>query len=256
MKVAVVTAYFTEPRAILEQNLSSVRTQGHPHCKHIVVADGHPQPWLDGAGPLHIVLPVNTNDWGDTPRSVGMAFASSAGYDAITFLDADCYLLPGAIEAYVAAALQARVPLVVGRRLFVREDGSHLAAEDSPAHIDTNCYFFTRAGFGVLMKWAGIPSMFHVMGDRVMRLAVTAAALPYVVVSQPTVAYRTAYAVHYRLAGEVPPPNAKDLRLAFARAYQKWQTLDASERAAYCAALGFGIKATVDGLQMCGAKDA
>lgn len=253
MKVAVVTSYFTEPRAVLEQNLRSVRAQDHPDCMHILVADGYPQPWLETAGPLHIALPVNAGDCGDTPRSVGIAFASSLGFDAIALLDADCYLLPGAIAAYVASAEQARVPLVVGRRLFARSDGSRLAAPDAPAeyHIDTNCFFVTRAGFGVLMKWALIPSMFHFMGDRIMRLAVAAASLPYVVVSQSTVVYRTTYAVHYRLAGEAPPPGAKDLSSATRAACEAWEAMDTNARAAHSSALGFQMRATADHEGMC-----
>jgi hypothetical protein len=258
MRVAVVTSYFTEPRAMLEQNVRSVQTQGHPECAHVLVADWYPRAWLDNAGPLHLKLPVNTGDFGDTPRAVGIAFASSVGYEAITPLDADCYLMPGAIDAYVSTARRERVPLVIGKRTFARADGTRLQATDEPVehHVDTNCYFFTRAGFGVLMKWANVPPMFHVMGDRLMHLAVTAAAFPYAEVTEATVTYRTSYAAHYRSAGEPPPAYAKSLAPAVNRAGREWQALDPQTRAAYCAALGFGFRMTDAGLQLCAVTDA
>jgi hypothetical protein len=257
MRVAVITSYFTEPRDVLEQNIRSVQAQGHAGCTHILVADGYPRAWLEDAGLLHLTLPVNTGDSGDTPRAVGIAFASSVDYEAITLLDADCCLLPGAIDAYIRTAVCERVPLVVGKRTFMRTDGTRLDALDEPVerHIDTNCFFFLRPGFGVLMKWATIPPMFHFMGDRLMHLAVTAAALPYAEITEPTVAYRTRYAAHYRSAGEEPPPYAKSLVTLVNRAGRDWQALSGESRLAYCAALGFGIRMTATGIQMCDVKD-
>jgi len=46
MRVAVVTPYYKEPEAWLARCLTSVREQTYP-VTHLVVADGHPQPWGD-----------------------------------------------------------------------------------------------------------------------------------------------------------------------------------------------------------------
>jgi hypothetical protein len=239
-RVAVVTPYYKEPLSMLRRNLDSVKCQTHS-CDHIVVADGNPQEWLDDIGVIHIRLPQNSNDCGDSPRCVGIAYACSRDYDAIALLDADCYLLPHAVEMLLAVAATHKVPLVVGKRLFVRPDGTTLNAPEEPTdkHIDTNCYFFLRAGFGVLLKWSLIPPMFHPIDDRILRIAVRVAQLPYAVAPDTTVVFETRYWGHYKLAGEEPPPGCKTVDVD--EMTYRWTTLEPSKREAYCAALGFQI---------------
>lgn len=54
-RYAIVTPYYREPRDMLERCLASVRAQG-VKVTHILVADGHPQPWLEQAGVRHISI--------------------------------------------------------------------------------------------------------------------------------------------------------------------------------------------------------
>jgi hypothetical protein len=242
-RVAVVTPYDTELREVIQRNMESVRAQTHP-ADHILIADGSPQDGFDSAPRcLHLRLPVRCGDCGDTPRSVGIAFACSLGYDAITLLDADCELSPDAVATCLRVAEESRVALVVGRRLLVRPDGTPLPVQDDTAslHIDTNCYFFLRPAFRVLLSWALIPPPFHVVDDRVIRVAVAASGVRFALAQQTTVVYPTRWESHYARSAELPPANAKRLEPALVAAAAQWQALDDKTRRAYCDALGFAI---------------
>jgi glycosyltransferase involved in cell wall biosynthesis len=239
-RVAVVTPYCGETQDILRRNIDSVSAQTYK-ADHILVADGAPQEWVGTLVSCHIRLPTTSGDNGDTPRAVGIAFACSQAYDAIGLLDADCYFLPDAVERCIAVAEDASVPLVVGRRAFVRPDGSQMRVPDEPVerHIDTNCYFFLRPAFRVLLSWALIPPAFHPVDDRVIRGAVANSRTPYAVVDGITVMFTTRYAAHYRAAGEPPPAESKTVPWDRMRA--DWAAMQPERRDEFCAALGFQI---------------
>ena len=93
MRVAVVTPYYKEPRGWIERCIASVAAQTHA-CDHFLVADGHAQDWIDGAGVRHLRLDRGHGDYGNTPRALGALLAVSEGYDAIAFLDADNWYAP------------------------------------------------------------------------------------------------------------------------------------------------------------------
>ena len=244
MRVAVVTPYFREERSILERSIASVASQRY-RCDHIVVADGRPQEWIDErADVLHLRLPRNTADYGDTPRAIGAAYACGRDYDAITFLDADNEFADDeAIERYVRIAEEQQWDLVVGRRIFVRPDGSVLPIEDEPmdALIDVSCYFFLRSGFDVAIKWCLIPPSLHCVDDRVIRLAAEVAGLKTAVVDVPTIRYYTRFLAHYRMAGETPPPDAKDFDATLDRMMDEWEQVPEDRKARYFDALGFRV---------------
>jgi hypothetical protein len=242
LRIAIVTPYFSESRAVLERNIRSVKEQPHA-ATHILVADGQPHDWIDALDVTHIRLPTNAGDNGDTPRSVGIAYACSQNYDAITLLDADCYLVPTALETYVSFAGKHNVPLLVGRRYFARLDGTIMGLPDESveSHIDTNCYFFRRAAFHLLLRWALIPPPFHFIDDRVFREVVRSAGIPYAVVDKATVVFTTLYGNHYKYLGEEPPPNAKYAGAQGASAWQEWQSLEERVRRDYSDSLGFDV---------------
>src|SRR5574337_2079445 len=106
LKVAVVTPYFKEPAATLARCIDSVRKQHADReigeIAHILVADGHPQHWIDDLSVRHLKLDRAHGDFGNTPRSIGAQLAASEGYDAIAFLDADNWLDPDHVAACVA----------------------------------------------------------------------------------------------------------------------------------------------------------
>jgi hypothetical protein len=48
-RYAIVTPYYKEDRALIERCIDCVRAQSIP-TEHILVADGHPQSWINDAG--------------------------------------------------------------------------------------------------------------------------------------------------------------------------------------------------------------
>jgi glycosyltransferase involved in cell wall biosynthesis len=48
-RYAIVTPYYKEDRALIERCIDCVCAQSIP-TEHILVADGHPQSWINDAG--------------------------------------------------------------------------------------------------------------------------------------------------------------------------------------------------------------
>ena len=88
MKYAIVTPYFKETPSLLKRCIRSVRDQTL-NADHIMVADGHPQDWIDNERVRHIRLDRSHNDYGNTPRGIGAILAIAEQYSGIGLLDAD-----------------------------------------------------------------------------------------------------------------------------------------------------------------------
>jgi hypothetical protein len=88
LKIAVVTPYYNEDDDILNDCHSSIIRQSYP-CTHILVADGHPKPQIDEQPKtMHVILPQESADYGNTPRATGGILADAYGFDAVAYLDA------------------------------------------------------------------------------------------------------------------------------------------------------------------------
>ncbi len=232
LRVAVITPYYCEERALLERCIRSVQDQTYP-ATHLVVADGHPQAWLDDSGVRHLRLDCPHADYGDTPRAIGGLLAISEGFDALCFLDADNWLDPEHVQLCVAAALGGEHPdYVIARRRFARLDGSALAIPDSEeahGHVDTGCYFLLRGAFHTVARWATMPRPLACVGDRVYGATLRADGLRSVRVDRPTVNYLCTWASLFAAAGETPPDYAK-LNVDPAPALRWWRELPARDR--------------------------
>jgi predicted O-linked N-acetylglucosamine transferase (SPINDLY family) len=213
LKVAVVTPYYKEDRALLERCIKSVRAQSY-ETTHILVADGLPQNWIDETGVRHVRLDHPHADFGDTPRAIGGLLAVSEGFDAVCFLDADNWLDEQHVAICVATALANHAAdYVVARRRLVRVDGSVLPVaptEDNDGHIDTSCLFLLRGAFHTIARWATMPRPLACIGDRVFTATMRLEGLRAVRTGQVTVNYLCTWATFFRLAGEDPPPYAKE----------------------------------------------
>ena len=102
-RYCVVTPYYKEERALLERCFGSVRRQV-PNVDHIVVADGHPQDWIDALPVRHIKLDRAHGDYGNAARGLGALMAIAEGYDGIAFLDADNWYDDDHLASCLAAA--------------------------------------------------------------------------------------------------------------------------------------------------------
>jgi glycosyltransferase involved in cell wall biosynthesis len=228
MKIAVVTPYFNTENELLLSCHESVIAQTHP-CTHILVADGRPQEIVDSFKAHHVTLPINSADYGDTPRGIGSVLAVSQGFDAIAYLDADNWYYPDHIATMVEQHRKTGAAVVTAARNLHRLDGSlmGLCTEvDGRNFVDTNCILLTRAAFSVLQVWWSMWPHLHIMGDRVLWANVIHKKLSLAHSSRPTVAYRTGFIEHYQKFGETPPAGAKsarDIIEATQRAMREWK---------------------------------
>lgn len=239
MRVAIITPYHKEPRLTLARCVDSVHAQCHTtrvrEVAHLVVADGHPQDWLDGSGVRHLRLDRSHGDYGNTPRSVGALLAASEGFDAIAFLDADNWLEADHVESCVDALYGAAEPVdyVVARRRLVRDDGSVmpiLPGDDlNFEHVDTSCYFLTWSAFHTLGRWGVMPKPLSIIGDRLYLQALRQAGLKFTAVDHPTVNYLCTWSSFFRAIGEEVPGYAKP-NVDLSRVAGWWQGLDARSK--------------------------
>ncbi len=212
-KVAVVTPYYKEPSDVLSQCHDSVMAQTYP-CDHIVVSDGHANPLFDGRDrTLHVTLPLSNGDNGNTPRGVGSLLAERYGYDAVAYLDADNWFTPDHIANMVEAREHSRRPIVVCKRTFHDLDGNLLAItepdEDNNQHVDTSCFVVFRPAFSVFRAWF-MPKELGPLCDRIFLKTILHDRFRVCILDSRTVAFRTQYAFHYRLAKMAIPKGAKE----------------------------------------------
>ncbi len=208
----VITPYYREDASLLERCIRSVRAQTVPTA-HFLVADGHPQDWIDSEPVRHLRLDRAHGDFGNTPRGIGAMLAVSEGLAPIIMLDADNWLEPQHVEICLkAAAGTPGTDFVVARRHLRRQDGSIMPIADEPAseHVDTSCFAFFPGSYHMLPIWASMPKQMSPIGDRVFWRALRSRRLTGVLVTDPvTVNYSCVWESFYRALGERPPPGSK-----------------------------------------------
>ena len=213
-KVAVITPYYREPLEVLVQCHRSVLAQ-LPQADHFMVADGFPRPELAGWKARHVVLPVAHHDGGSTPRGIGAMLADSEGYDFVTFLDADNWYHPGHLASLLQVHQRTGAQVCTCFRTFHRPDGTKLEIseqdEDQLRHVDTSCFMVHRSAFSALAVWPRMPKQLGPLCDRVFLAALKKERFSIVSTRERTVAFRTLYELHYRLAGLSPPADFKPL---------------------------------------------
>lgn len=212
MRVAIVTPYYKEPRSWIQRCIDSVRAQTAP-CDHLLVADGHPQDWIDTAGVRHLKLDRSHGDFGNTPRAIGGQLAIAEQYDAIAFLDADNWFEPKHVQSCIEVALRTGADVVTAQRRFVREDGSVMPiryGEDVRGdHVDSNCYFLLFGAFHTVPRWLLMPRPMAMWGDRFYLSSLREEGLKEARTEGVTVNYLCTWADVYRAVGEAPPAFAK-----------------------------------------------
>lgn len=212
MRVAVITPYFREPLDQLKACHESVAAQTHGDVTHFMVADGHPRAEIDSWPVRHLPLPWNHGDYGDTPRAVAAMSASSQGFDAIAFLDADNWYQPHHLETLIRVQALTGAHIVTATRNLIRPDGSVLAVckqSNGVDFCDMNCFLFTRAAFGAIGAWAFKDPRASIVDDYVLWSIVKRSNANVARSAEPTVNYRTMWAQTYIEHGEQPPEGSR-----------------------------------------------
>ncbi|MFT3973086.1 MAG: glycosyltransferase [Amaricoccus sp.] len=231
MKVAVITPYYKESEAVLRECHDSVLAQTVA-CDHFMIADGFPNPAVDGWAVEHITLPMSHRDVGNTPRVIGALSAFSAGYDAVSFLDADNWYKPDHVANMLALQRRTGAVVCTAGRSMHRPDGSFMFIDeknDGRTHVDSNCYFLVRPAMSVMLAWATMPKELSPISDTVYLQSIRRARLSHAHDPHISVCYRSTWASDFERIGEVPPPDAKVL--AFTDQPYDWlKSLSWSER--------------------------
>lgn len=213
MKVAVITPYHDPQSPHLEQCLTSVRDQTYQDVLHITIGDGCDLPPAQKSADIHnIPLPKKLNNFGDSPRSIGVVYAFSLGVDAVTFLDSDNWYADNHIATMVSRCIASQSDVVTSSRFLTHLDGSVMGIcpeSDGQIFCDTNCLMITKKLAEEAGLWWLIPDDMHVIDDRVMWDTLIHATDRIASTGTASVYYRTAFEFHYRLFNIQPPPAAK-----------------------------------------------
>lgn len=208
-KFAIITPYYREDRPLIEKCINSVKRQS-VSTDHIVISDGVPQDWIDGAGVRHIRLDRSHGDYGNAARGIGALIAIAEEYDGIGFIDCDNWLESDHIAACLTAAgTEEHCDYVIARRTFRRLNGTAMLVTEESDHVDTNCFFFLRGAFSAIPHWGMIPKRLSHSGDRFFYTMIKQRMYVAATVQHPTVNYLCLYASLYTALGETPPPEAK-----------------------------------------------
>jgi glycosyltransferase involved in cell wall biosynthesis len=210
-RYAIVTPYYKEERWLIERCIRSVQAQT-VGADHFLIADGHPQDWIDAEPVRHLRLDRSHGDYGNTPRTVGALLAVSEGYQGIGFLDADNWLEKDHVSTCITASLLKQdCDYVIAKRNLCRPDGSVINVDDYPESmfVDTNCFFLLPGSYHAIPHFGLMPIELSPICDGVFLRALRAKNLTVAVTQTKTVNYHCIWRFVYEKAGETPPPNAK-----------------------------------------------
>lgn len=211
VRIAVITPYYKESEELLRACHDSVLAQTAA-CDHFMIADGFPNPVVDRWNVRHISLPVSHRDVGNTPRVIGALSAFSAGYDAVSFLDADNWYKPDHVATMLELHRRTGAVVCTAGRSMHRPDGSYMFVDeknDGETHVDSNCYFLLRPAMGVMLRWATMPKELAPIGDTVYLRTIKRARLARAHDPSASVCYRSTWVSDFERMEEVPPPGAK-----------------------------------------------
>jgi hypothetical protein len=233
-RIAVITPYYRESLEVLRHCHDSVRTQTHA-CTHFMIADGHPQADVSGWKAQHLILPHSHDDNGNTPRAIGSLSAMNQGFDAIAYLDADNWYYPNHIDEMVRLQRQMGASVCTATRSLHRLDRSLMYIDkrecDGKKHVDTSSLFLTSGAYRMLPLWAMMPKQLGPICDNIFWQAICARRIATAHHPEPTVAFQTQYAAHYKDIGEQAPEGTKSNEDSTGRASRWWHSLAEDVRA-------------------------
>jgi glycosyltransferase involved in cell wall biosynthesis len=232
MNIAVVMPYFKEDTEELLFAHQSVLQQSRT-ARHIIVADGHPNPVVSAWACEHIVLPSAHRDAGNFARGVGALHAFQTGAEYVCFLDADNWLENNHVSSLCDHIVSSGADIGVSRRILRRLDRSILDPfdweSDGAQFADTGTVMLSRSTIDIAALWATMPVQLSGAGDQIIWAAINERRFRIVRTEQATTNYKTKWAVHYTGRGEVPPPGTVDLSYVQS-AHEYWRILPEADR--------------------------
>lgn len=207
MKPAVVTPYYQEDAETLRRSYLSVDQQS-VGATHFYVGDGMRNSLIDEFDAIHLSLPVNSADNGNTPRCLGALMAASLGHDPIFFLDADNYFLGDHIhEALALKKLDPSLDVIFSGRIILLDDGSKFApAPEDRMRLfaDTSTMCFFRSSYRALGLWGLIPKALSPICDRIIYESISSMGLSVGWTGRDTMVFESHYKAHYQATRKKP----------------------------------------------------
>lgn len=222
---SVITPYYKEDLDVITKSIDSVERQTPTDLsvKHYLVADGFPMD-LNNKNIIHLPLPTNHSDFGDTPRMMGATLAVRQGCYGLMFLDADNTLCPTHIQDAYHSHLKTGADIIICRRNIFSADGQALTypnTDKTLEHVDTGCLVFFREAIYDALEWIKIPREYSVIGDRYFWNMIKAKKRVMAVLRTPTVNYTSHFATHYSASGLPAPEDAKKLNFTDLNQFNK-----------------------------------
>ena len=186
-------------------------------CVHFLVNDGDDALRGESFPNVEVFhLPTRHADCGNVARAIGSISADARGYDAIAYLDADNWLEPDHLQTLVDLHRRTRASVCTSGRNIVDLQGCLLGPckeTDGENFVDTSSIFLTRAAFGIIAVWHGIPQRLAAICDRLVWKAIKDANLARAHNPASTVNFRSNYRAHYLSSGRQPPRGAKHVHI-------------------------------------------
>jgi len=200
----MITPYHGEDAVTLRRCHDSVKHQTYANVRHMMVSDGQPHPMIDKLDVDHYKLPMAHDDAGATPRAMAALSAFSQGYDAIGFIDADCYIKPNHVELMVQIIQESNADGVIATRVIHSQDDREMYVDTVESNgenmVDTNSWFLTRKSLPAMTGWIVEPGQ-RLWSDRHFTAAIARSGMMLAQSTQATVVYVTRWAWHYQYAG-------------------------------------------------------
>ena len=207
MKPAVITPYYQEDEKILRRSYLSVRNQS-VSAQHFYIGDGVSNPLIDTWSVVHLSLPINSANNGNTPRCLGALLAASLGHNPIFFLDADNYYLVNHIqEALSIKELNPDADVIFSGRQILLDDGTIFcpAPEDRlRLFADTSTMCFFKSSFSALWLWGVIPKKLSPICDRIIYESISTMGLSTAWTEKQSMIFESHYKAHYQAAKKIP----------------------------------------------------
>jgi glycosyltransferase involved in cell wall biosynthesis len=212
MKIAVITPYYKESTDVLKQCHQSVVAK-KADVDHFMVADGFPNAEVDQWNVRHVKLPNAHGDNGNTPRAMGGLLAQSGGYDFVAYLDADNWFHANHLDSLIDLYKKTGVSILSSFRTFHTAEGVDMgiteAQETRLEHVDTSCLMLHRDAFELLGLWVNMDKSLGPICDRIFFAAIQHRRFQVVSTKLKSVAFRSQYAYHYKLAKMDIPKGMK-----------------------------------------------